>query len=126
MALVDNIIKIVKSDGSLGSTNKALVGSWGTGETNISYGSSSDLWGETWTATDINDVDFGMVISVTNNAATGSDIIADIDSISIVVSYTLNTSASPSVSPSVSPSHAEWTNQTKNSNNWSNEPISLV
>lgn len=61
----DNIIKIVKSDGSIGSTNKAAtLTNWSTSTSPpyATYGSSSDLWDETWTSTDINDVDFGIVL----------------------------------------------------------------
>ncbi|MEI6849452.1 MAG: choice-of-anchor tandem repeat GloVer-containing protein, partial [archaeon] len=60
----DNLIKIVKADGSIGTVNKAYVGTiWPTGDTYSSYGSSSDLWGETWDSTKINDLDFGIAIS---------------------------------------------------------------
>jgi len=55
---------IVKSNGTLGTTDKATNTLISTTESYISYGSSSDLWGETWTPTDINDIDFGVVYSV--------------------------------------------------------------
>jgi hypothetical protein len=60
---LDNSIKIIKSDGTFGTTNKATTNLWPTSDTYISYGSSIDLWGETWTAEDINDADFGVVLS---------------------------------------------------------------
>ncbi len=57
-------LKIVKSDNSIGSENK------GPGAPNLfttydvyTFGSSSDLWSETWTPADINDADFGFVWS---------------------------------------------------------------
>ena len=60
----DVIVKIVKSDGSLGSENKADTGNnWPTTDTYKSYGASNDLWSESWNYTDINDVDFGVVLS---------------------------------------------------------------
>ncbi|KKK97845.1 hypothetical protein LCGC14_2648690, partial [marine sediment metagenome] len=59
----DNEVKIVKSDGTLGSENKALVPGWSSTEAYFSYGDSSDLWGESWTTSDINDTDFGVVLS---------------------------------------------------------------
>lgn len=59
----DNIVSIVKSNGTIGSENKAIAGNWPTSDTYSSYGSSSDLWSETWSYSDINDVDFGVVIS---------------------------------------------------------------
>lgn len=62
----DTNVKIVKADGTIGTTNKALALNWLASESYFSYGSSSDLWGETWTYTDINDIDFGVVLNVTN------------------------------------------------------------
>jgi hypothetical protein len=60
----DTNVKIVKSSGSIGTTNKAYTTTdWGI-EEYVSYGSSSDLWGETWTPSDINNANFGVVISV--------------------------------------------------------------
>lgn len=57
-------IRIVKADGTIGTTNKAdTATNWTTTDTVFPYGSSSDVWDETWTAEDINDADFGVVIS---------------------------------------------------------------
>lgn len=56
-------IYIIKSDGTQGS-QKGLVftGVNGT-DTYYPYGGSSDLWGLSWTAEDINDVDFGVAVN---------------------------------------------------------------
>lgn len=54
-------VKIVKSDGSIGTTDKAN-NNWTSSDAYTSYGSSSDLWGETWTREDINSSNFGVVI----------------------------------------------------------------
>src|ERR1035437_7300149 len=66
----DDKVQIVKADGTIGTTNKAIipvspnfVGIYPSSDTYCSYGSSSDLWGETWDSTKINDVDFGVVLS---------------------------------------------------------------
>ncbi len=69
---VESEIKIVKADGSIGSTNKASLGVWGqtANPGYTSYGGAADLWGETWTAADINDADFGVVLKL---AHTGWD-----------------------------------------------------
>ncbi len=82
--VVDISVFIVKSDGTLGTTNKAIGTAWPASDTYASYGSSSDLWNETWDSTKINDVDFGIAISpyVANNW-TGS-----VDHIRITVYYT--------------------------------------
>lgn len=69
---VEQEVKIVKADGTIGSQNKASLGTWGTianpGYT--SYGGEADLWGETWTAADIMDPDFGVVIKAGNAVTT--------------------------------------------------------
>jgi len=56
-------IMIVKSDGTIGTTNQTYGSEFSSVEGYYSYGSSFDLWGETWSYTDINDADFGMVFS---------------------------------------------------------------
>jgi hypothetical protein len=79
-------IKIVKSDGTVGATNKS-TGASIEGEAVFSYGGSSDKWGETWSASDINDTDFGVVFSgLTNPDPTGQGIY--VDHIQIKVYYT--------------------------------------
>lgn len=82
--VTDNIVKIIKADGSFGTLNKALADAWGSSDGYISYGGSLDLWGESWAYTDINDADFGVVISATvPDSGTAS-----IDHIRITVYYT--------------------------------------
>jgi len=81
----ENAIKIVKSDGTIGTTNKSTGATFPTTDTYISYGSSSDLWGEMWDNTKINDVDFGVVLSV-NSVSSYSN--AAVDHIRITVYYT--------------------------------------
>jgi len=82
--LYDNEVKIVKADGSIGTTNKKLVAEWSTTEGYYSYGSSSDLWNESWDSSKINDVDFGVVLSIN----IGTDGYAYVDHIRITVYYT--------------------------------------
>lgn len=63
--MVDNRISIVKADGTIGTTNKKRGSpTWSNIESYISYGGSSDLWGETWDDTKINDIDFGVAFAV--------------------------------------------------------------
>ena len=57
-------VKIIKADGTIGATNKA-TGSLTTTDSYYSFGGAADLWGEAWESTDINDVDFGIVVSFT-------------------------------------------------------------
>ena len=56
-------IKIVKSNGTIGTTNKS-TGAWlSDTEGYHTYGSLSNLWGESWTPADINSANFGMVFA---------------------------------------------------------------
>jgi len=93
---VDNQIRIVKG-GSIGATDKASATGYTTSEVVATYGSSTDLWGETWTAEDINASNFGAAISVKN---TGVKFTANafVDFIRITVYYTEGASAPAYVS----------------------------
>ncbi len=75
--------RIVKN-GVVGATDRAKPGFWPTVDTPVTYGSASDLWGETWTAADINANGFGFALSVTDNVDT-----AAVDAIAITVHYSL-------------------------------------
>ncbi len=95
----DYNIKIVKSDGSIGTTDKAdTATNWPTTEAYKTYGSSSDLWGESWTYSDINDVDFGVVVVATIDGGGPKFMsVANVDHIRITVYYTAGGSSSPSI-----------------------------
>lgn len=86
----DSAIKIVKSDGIIGTTNKSTGATWSETESYISFGGTTDLWGETWTYTDINDADFGVVISaiLDVNDKYPPTSVASVDHIRITVYYT--------------------------------------
>jgi len=87
----DYIVRIVKSDGSIGTTNKAdTINNYPTVDTYKSYGSSVDLWDESWTVIDINDVDFGVVLSSEVKAGESNGV-ANVDHIRITVYYTETT-----------------------------------
>jgi len=55
-------VKIVKADASIGATNRA-AGSLTTSQATYSFGGAEDLWGETWTAANINNSNFGVVVA---------------------------------------------------------------
>lgn len=63
----DSLVRLRKNGATTGD-NKAFY-QWESGssdETNT-YGGASDLWGESWTPADINDADFGLAFSVTDD-----------------------------------------------------------
>jgi hypothetical protein len=59
----DSEVKIIKG-GTISSTNRSVGAAWADDVfQDDSFGSSSDLWGETWTADDINASTFGAALS---------------------------------------------------------------
>lgn len=86
--VTDEFVKIVKADGSIGSENKADVGTQWTTEEYASYGASDDLWSESWTAENINDADFGVVVSADMWAQEDRGMTAYVNHIRITVYYT--------------------------------------
>jgi hypothetical protein len=82
----DNSVKMVKG-GTIGGNDNAKSGvNWTTTLTWNSYGSSSDLWGLTWTASDINASNFGFVLSCNNTA--GGINTPSVDAMRITITYT--------------------------------------
>lgn len=80
----DSQIKIVKSSGAIGAANRSTGSNWASTGT-LSVGSTSDLWGETWTAGDINNANFGVVIAAVGSSGTNRK--ANVDYIQITVYY---------------------------------------
>lgn len=86
--VVDQTVKLVKN-GTVVGTNKADTAlKWPTSDTTKTYGSSSDLWGTSWTDSDINSSTFGVVINVVLNIGIKVNLFADIDHVKITVYYT--------------------------------------
>ncbi|WP_313342820.1 VWA domain-containing protein, partial [Sedimentibacter sp.] len=64
----DSEVKLVKN-GDVQAANKAATTTdWPNGEGAARYGDSNDLWNTSWTPADINNNNFGVVLSVRNNA----------------------------------------------------------
>ncbi|MDB5189666.1 MAG: Autotransporter adhesin [Parcubacteria group bacterium] len=83
----DGSVRILRADGSEGALNKARATGWPVNEAYATYGGSNDLWGETgWSASAVNDPDFGVELSVTNPSLTAKT--AAIDNVRITVTYT--------------------------------------
>lgn len=81
----DNSVKIIKN-GSVTGNEKALAGSWPTTDAYSSYGGTSDLWGTTWTSTDINATNFGVAISA-NLSGISALPTAKVDHVRITVTF---------------------------------------
>lgn len=85
----DYEVKLVKN-GVITGDNKAKIGiNWPTsGLGTVTYGSPTDLWGTTWTPSEINGQYFGVVLSAINPRADLSRT-ATVDTIQISVYYSL-------------------------------------
>ncbi|PYT06302.1 MAG: hypothetical protein DMF49_11520, partial [Acidobacteria bacterium] len=78
--IIDNAIRVVKG-GTIGTTDKKSSAGWPATDTFVSYGGSSDLWGDSWTASDINGSSFGAALSTVQ--ASGGSHTASVDSVRI-------------------------------------------
>lgn len=87
-SIIDNEIFLLKNNLISGS-NMALSGYWPITTTLRSYGGGTELWGTTWTATDIDSANFGVYIKVKNMTSLTPTVY--IDGISITVTYELAT-----------------------------------
>jgi len=96
-ALQDATVQLLKAGSPVGS-NKASSSTWGTSLSTVNYGSTSDLWGTTWTAADLNASTFGLRFAAKNVAAASAT--ASLDYVSVKVTYNddtngIGTSATP-------------------------------
>jgi hypothetical protein len=78
-------IRLLKAGVAAGSNKAGVPASgieWLSGGNNVTYGGSADLWGTTWTASDINNANFGAAV-----VATGTGDSAICDYFKITVTY---------------------------------------
>lgn len=85
----DNRVRIVKANGSIGTTDKSSADVWLSALTYSVYGGPFDLWGETWTPTDVNDADFGAVLAATVADPDTDGGTLEVDHMRVTVYYTL-------------------------------------
>lgn len=89
----DNGLQIMKG-GALVGPNKSQYGiDWPLTDTYVSYGSSTDLWGTTWTAADINASNFGVSLASISYVC-GATITTRIDHVRMTVYYSTATGIS--------------------------------
>ncbi|MDQ2910323.1 MAG: hypothetical protein M3R39_04810 [Actinomycetota bacterium] len=92
----DNSVTLLKGGTSV-SSNKAGSSFWDTIDTNITYGTSTDLWGTTWTVADINGANFGLRFSAKNFGASSTT--ADVDYVELTVYYSIGPNIGTSGTP---------------------------
>lgn len=85
-SLNDADLNLLKA-GSIVGTDKATATDWPTSLGVATYGGASDLWGTTWTATDINATNFGVSLSALNQSGFSTRT-ASVDYIQVTVTYT--------------------------------------
>lgn len=82
-AMADNSVQLMKASSRTGS-DKAGGTNIDTTLAYVSYGGAADLWGTTWTVSDINNSGFGVCYAVINNSGTPT---ASVDDVRITVTY---------------------------------------
>ena len=87
--ITDNDVQLVKNGTISGNNEADLSTHWNGTNTYYPYGSNSDLWGLSWTPTDINASTFGMVFSADIHGLLGVFPIVQIDNIRITVYYSV-------------------------------------
>jgi hypothetical protein len=85
----DNSVKIVKAGSVTGTEHADTATNWPSSDAYASYGSTTDLWGTTWTSSDINASNFGVAISAKGSSTSTET--ARIDHIRITITYTIST-----------------------------------
>ena len=92
VTIKDDAIYLTKNGTDTVGNNKSIGATWPSSDTDtyVSYGGVSDLWGASWTASEINDDNFGVMIGPTiefdgTTGENGSS--ANIDHVYIEITY---------------------------------------
>jgi hypothetical protein len=79
-------VYLLKAGNQIG-TDHATAGTYGTTDATVTYGSSTDLWGTTWTPAEVNSSNFGLRLKVQN--ANASSRTASVDYMELTVYYSI-------------------------------------
>lgn len=85
----DDVLKLVKG-GVISGDDKSSSNTYPTTLSTKTYGANNDKWGLSWTPADINASNFGVALSTKSNLII-STLTASINSIQVIVHYTLTT-----------------------------------
>ena len=100
-SITDFHVRLTKDgSGSIGNDKADNATKWGTTDATVNYGSASDLWGTTWSVSEINSANFGVLFAVQRSSGNPNPD-ALVDHIAVSVTYTPDTTA-PTIS-SVTP-----------------------
>jgi len=93
----DQKFRIVKAD-AIGATDRASASWWPTTYGSADHGGVADLWGETWTPSEINDSTFGAALCIYTAASA-----ANVDGMTITITYSAPPTATPTLTPTRTP-----------------------
>lgn len=87
----DAVVQLTKDSSAVVGTNLArTTTNWGTTDSFNTYGATNNLWGTTWTPSELQNTNFGVVIQAVG-FGTGANRVANIDSVTVNVAYTVPT-----------------------------------
>ncbi len=85
----DKAIRVVKG-GTIGTTDRSTATAYTTSDVKEDHGSSSDLWGDTFSVSDVNASNFGAAIRVQKASSAGGSHTVTVDAVQVTVHYTFN------------------------------------
>jgi hypothetical protein len=84
----DGVVQLTKNGTNTVGSNKASATVWPLSDAYATYGAAADLWGTTWTDSDINASTFGVVINGVRDSGKAGSTIWNVDHVRITVYYT--------------------------------------
>ena len=93
----DAAMRIVNASDVIGTTDNSTATLYTTSDVTEAHGGATNLWGQAWTAADINNANFGAAFAAIKASSAGRSHTISVDAISITVTYTLDTTP-PTVS----------------------------
>lgn len=94
----DNSVRLMKALSAIG-TNNASVDVWPDSDASKTYGNSTNMWGTTWTPSEVNSAGFGLALAADCGLCGISSRTARVDNITINAFYTLPQIIIPTVIP---------------------------
>lgn len=82
IGIKDDVLQLCKTWSTVGD-NKAISSYWPVASDSLSYGDETDLWGTTWSPEDVNDITFGVALSIHRTAGFATTGYVDYISITI-------------------------------------------
>lgn len=90
----DYQVRLVKA-GVMGATDRATATNYTTADVVEAHGGATDLWGDTWTPSNINASNFGVAFSTQKPGTGGGNRTVSVDYIEITIDYSMPFSCTP-------------------------------